>query len=92
MPGRGTRGRRGGVNRDTPYCSGRSPAARHPPDRHVRFEGVPEAKGGQPAASIGAVAQLGERGVRNAEVGSSILLRSTHLLSRSSFLLEAGTQ
>jgi hypothetical protein len=26
---------------------------------------------------IGAVAQLGERGVRNAEVGSSILLRSS---------------
>ena len=26
----------------------------------------------------GAVAQLGERGVRNAEVGSSILLRSTY--------------
>ena len=28
-------------------------------------------------AHRGAVAQLGERGVRNAEVGSSILLRST---------------
>jgi hypothetical protein len=29
------------------------------------------------AESCGAVAQLGERCVRNAEVGSSILLRST---------------
>ena len=29
---------------------------------------------------MGAVAQLGERGVRNAEVGSSILLRSTNFL------------
>ena len=28
-------------------------------------------------SSLGAVAQLGERGVRNAEVGSSSLLRST---------------
>ena len=31
-------------------------------------------------ALVGAVAQLGERGVRNAEVGSSILLRSTIFL------------
>src|SRR5258706_8050242 len=35
-----------------------------------------------PALSSGAVAQLGERRVRNAKVGSSILLRSTKCLRR----------
>lgn len=39
----------------------------------------------------GAVAQLGERGVRNAKVGSSILLRSTfQSLSKMVFTAEAA--
>ena len=39
----------------------------------------------QPQGSVGAVAQLGERRVRNAKVGSSILLGSTtfHLNHRA---------
>src|SRR5690606_31267707 len=38
---------------------------------------------GHPARERGAVAQLGERRVRNAKVGSSILLRSTKSLKAS---------
>lgn len=37
--------------------------------------------------NIGAVAQLGERRVRNAKVGSSILLRSTNIWNRASLAL-----
>ena len=40
--------------------------------------GPPWYHGPASTAKIGAVAQLGERCVRNAEVGSSILLRSTN--------------
>ena len=55
-----------------------------PPDRqagHRLRAAIPSVSlvgaSAEPPAVDGAVAQLGERGVRNAEVGSSILLRST---------------
>ena len=50
------------------------PGASVPPDRQLEF------------ALRGAVAQLGERRVRNAKVGSSILLRSTIIPSQNSVL------
>ena len=91
MPGRGTRGRRGVVNKELFIVA----VGRRPLD--TRLTGTyaltvfPRRKVASRQPLYGAVAQLGERGVRNAEVGSSILLRSTHLLKRSSFLLDAGT-